>query len=173
VSFAKAVTSGYLPLGGVLVSKRVHGALESAPADQKFMHAATYSGHPVCCAVGLANLDIIEGEGLVERAGTMGARLLEGLEGLRDLPLVGDVRGLGLMCGVELVADRATKAPALGVGGKIARAALAHGLLLRIRAGGADPAIGDTICLAPPLMTPVEVIDRIPEILRTAIQAAS
>ena len=172
VSFAKAVTSGYLPLGGVLVSKRVHAALESAPADQKFMHAATYSGHPVCCAVALANLDIIEGEGLVERAGTMGARLLDGLESLRDLELVGDVRGLGLMCGVELVSDRATKAPALGIGGKIARAALAQGLLLRIRAGGADPAIGDTICLAPPLMTPTAVIDRIPEILRTAIQAA-
>jgi putrescine aminotransferase len=173
VSFAKAVTSGYLPLGGVLVSKRVHAALESAPADQKFMHAATYSGHPVCCAVALANLDIIEGEGLVERAGTMGARLLDGLEGLRDLELVGDVRGLGLMCGVELVSDRATKAPALGIGGKIARAALAQGLLLRIRAGGADPAIGDTICLAPPLMTPTTVIDRIPEILRKAILAAS
>jgi putrescine aminotransferase len=173
VSFAKAVTSGYLPLGGVLVSKRVHGALEGAPADQKFMHAATYSGHPVCCAVGLANLDIIEGEGLVERAGTMGARLLAGLEGLRDLPLVGDVRGLGLMCGVELVRDRGTKAPALGIGAKITRAALADGLLLRVRGGSADPAIGDTICLAPPLMTPVEVIDRIPEILRSAIQAAS
>jgi putrescine aminotransferase len=173
LSFAKAVTSGYLPLGGVLVSKRVHDALQAAPADQKFMHAATYSGHPVCCAVALANLDIIEGEGLVERAGTMGARLLAGLETLRDLPQVGDVRGLGLMCGVELVADRATKAPALGLGAKIACAALADGLLLRIRAGSADPAIGDTICLAPPLSTPTDVIDRIPEIIRKAIAASA
>jgi adenosylmethionine-8-amino-7-oxononanoate aminotransferase len=173
VSFAKAVTSGYLPLGGVMVSKRVHDALQAAPADQKFMHAATYSGHPVCCAVAMANLDIIEGEGLVERAGEMGKRLLAGLEGLRDLPLVGDVRGLGLMAGVELVKDRATKAPALGLGGKITKVALENGLLLRVRGGGADPAIGDTICLAPPLMTPVDAIDRIPEILRKAIQAAA
>ena len=80
VSFAKGVTSGYLPLGGVIASKRVHDAIESAPADRKFMHAATYSGHPVCCAVGLRNVEIIEEEGLVERAAVIGKRLLAGLE---------------------------------------------------------------------------------------------
>jgi adenosylmethionine-8-amino-7-oxononanoate aminotransferase len=172
VSFAKGVTSAYLPLGGVLVSKQVHEALTSAPADQKFMHAATYSGHPVCCAVGLANLDIIEKEGLPERAATMGKHLLKGLEGLRDMPEVGDVRGLGMMCGVELVADKGSKAPAIGLGGKVAREALARGLLLRIRGGGANPAIGDTICLAPPLMTPENVIDRIVDTVRASIEAA-
>src|SRR4051812_45436338 len=105
VSFAKGVTSGYLPLGGVIVSKRVHDALLAAPMDRRFMHAATYSGHPVCCAVGLRNVEIIESEGLVERAAVMGRRLIAGLEELRDLPVVGDVRGLGMMCGVELVTD--------------------------------------------------------------------
>jgi adenosylmethionine-8-amino-7-oxononanoate aminotransferase len=173
VSFAKGVTSGYLPLGGVIASKRVHDAIESAPADRKFMHAATYSGHPVCCAVGLRNVEIIEEEGLVERAAIMGKRLLAGLESLRDLPQVGDVRGLGMMAGVELVKDRGTKAPATGLGARITREAMARGLLPRIRAGGADPAIGDTICLAPPLMTPVETIDHIPEILREVIIAAT
>src|SRR5437660_1944133 len=122
VSVAKGVTSGYLPLGGVLASKRVHEAIESAP--ENFMHAATYSGHPVCCAVGLRNLEIIEREGLVERAAIMGKRLLAGLEGLRDLSAVGDVRGLGMMCGVELVADQASKTPALGLGAHITREAL-------------------------------------------------
>jgi putrescine aminotransferase len=173
VSFAKGVTSGYLPLGGVLISKRIHEAIETAPADRKFMHAATYSGHPVCCAVGLRNIEIIESEGLVERAAVMGRRLLAGLESLRDLPVVGDVRGLGMMCGIELVADRATKAPAIGLGARIVREAFARGLLPRNRAGSADPPIGDTICLAPPLMTPEETIDRIPEILRQAIVAAT
>ena len=173
VSFAKGVTSGYLPLGGVIASKRVHDAIESAPADRKFMHAATYSGHPVCCAVGLRNVEIIESEGLVERAAVMGRHLLDGLEELRDLPVVGDVRGLGMMCGVELVSDRKTKAPALGVGARFVREALARGLLPRIRAGSADPPIGDTICLAPPLSTPTEVLDRIPEILRDALVAAT
>jgi adenosylmethionine-8-amino-7-oxononanoate aminotransferase len=173
VSFAKGVTSGYLPLGGVIASKRVHDAIESAPADRKFMHAATYSGHPVCCAVGLRNVEIIESEGLVERAGVMGRRLLGGLEELRDLPVVGDVRGLGMMCGVELVTDRSTKAPALGLGARFVREALARGLLPRIRAGSADPPIGDTICLAPPLSTPIEVLNRIPKILRDALVAAT
>jgi len=172
VSFAKGVTSGYLPLGGVIASKRVHEAIESAPADRKFMHAATYSGHPVCCAVGLRNVEIIETEGLVERAAVMGRRLLAGLEGLRDLPVVGDVRGLGMMCGVELVTDRSTKSPAIGLGARFTREALARGLLPRIRAGSADPPIGDTICLAPPLMTPPEVLDRIPQILRESLVAA-
>ena len=116
VSFAKGVTSAYLPLGGVIASKQVHEAIESAPADRKFMHAATYSGHPACCAVGLRNVAIIEEESLVERAAVMGKRLLAGLEGLRDLPAVGDVRGLGMMCGVELVTDSGTKAPAVGLG---------------------------------------------------------
>jgi putrescine---pyruvate transaminase len=173
VSFAKGVTSGYLPLGGVIASKHVHEAIESAPADRRFMHAATYSGHPVCCAVGLRNVEIIESEGLVERAAVMGRRLLAGLEELRDLPIVGDVRGLGMMCGVELVSDRNTKAPALGLGARFVREALARGLLPRIRPGGADPPIGDTICLAPPLMTPPEVLDRIPQILREALVAAA
>ena len=78
-----------------------------------------------------------------------------------------------MMCGVELVTDRNTKAPAVGLGGRFAREALARGLLPRIRAGSADPPIGDTICLAPPLMTPPEVLDRIPQILREAITAAT
>ena len=79
VSFAKGVTSGYLPLGGNILSKRVHDAILNAPLDRRYMHAATYSGHPVCCAVGLRNVEIIESEGLVERAAVMGRRLLDGL----------------------------------------------------------------------------------------------
>src|SRR5881275_223198 len=99
VSFAKGVTSAYLPLGGVLISRKVHQVMLEAPPDQKFMHAATYSGHPACCAVGVRNIELIEQENLVERAAVMGRRLLAGLESLRDLPNVGDVRGVGMMCG--------------------------------------------------------------------------
>ncbi|HKX19866.1 MAG TPA: aspartate aminotransferase family protein [bacterium] len=173
VSFAKGVTSAYLPLGGIILSERVHGTLLEAPADQKFLHAATYSGHPVCCAVGLANVEIMEREKLPERAGLIGKRLLAGLETLGDLAPVGDVRGFGLMAAVELVEDKKTKKPALGLGGKVVREARSRGLLARIRAGSADPAAGDTICLAPPLTTPEETIDRIPAILRESIIAAT
>ena len=172
-SFAKGVTSAYLPLGGVLVSKKIHKALQDAPADQKFMHAATYSGHPVCCAVGLRNVEIIEKEGLVERAATVGKKLLAGLETLRDIPAVGDVRGLGMMCGVELVENRDTKKPAIGLGGKVTKEMMARGLLTRVRGGSADPAVGDTICVAPPLMTPEKSIDRIVSIIRDSLVAAS
>jgi len=173
VTFAKGVTSAYLPLGGVMVSKRVHDALQEAPADRKFMHAATYSGHPTCCAVALRNLDILEEEGLVSRAEEMGRRLRAGLDALRDLPVVGDVRGMGMMCGIELVTDRAAKTPALGLVPRVLQESRSRGLLPRPRLGSADPPIGDVICLAPPLMTPVETIDRIPEILRAAIIAAT
>src|SRR5437762_8316603 len=173
VAFAKGVTSGYLPLGGNILSKRVHDAILTAPADRRYMHAATYSGHPVCCAVGLRNVEIIESEGLVERAAVMGRRLIEGLRHeLGELPNVGDIRGLGLMCGVELVTDKGTKAPALGVGVKVAREAMSRGLMMRARPGSAEPATGDTLCLCPPLSTPDEILDKIPQILREAVTAA-
>ncbi len=173
VSFAKGVTSGYLPLGGNILSKRVHDAILTAPMERRYMHAATYSGHPVCCAVGLRNVQIIEDEGLVARSAAMGKRLLAALEELYNLPNVGEVRGLGMMCGIELVADKSTKAPALGLGVKIGREAMARGLLVRARPGSADPAMGDTLCLSPPLSTPVEILDRIPQILRESIIAAT
>ena len=173
VSFAKGVTSGYLPLGGIILSKQIHDAILEAPLDRRYMHAATYSGHPVCCAVGVRNVEIIEEEGLVERSAQMGKRLLAALEELYNLPNVGEVRGLGMMCGIELVADKSTKAPALGLGVKVAREAMARGLLVRARPGSADPAMGDTLCLSPPLSTPDEILDRIPQILRESIIAAT
>jgi adenosylmethionine-8-amino-7-oxononanoate aminotransferase len=173
MSFAKGVTSGYLPLGGVVVSKGVHQAMEDAPMDERFMHAATYSGHPACCAVGLRNIDIIEQEGLPERAAVMGRKLLAGLETLRSLPAVGDVRGLGMMCGVELVEDQATRKPAIGLGRRVVAEAMKRGLILRQRGGGGTPVSGDSLCLAPPLMTPEATLDRIVSIVGEAIQSAT
>ncbi|MDR7416619.1 MAG: aspartate aminotransferase family protein [Armatimonadota bacterium] len=173
VTFAKGVTSAYLPLGGVMVSREIHEVILEAPLEQRFMHAATYSAHATCCAVALANLDILERENLVERAAAMGVRLLEGLETLRDLPVVGDVRGLGLMAGVEFVEDRKTKEPAIGLGGRVLREARRRGLLGRLRTGqrGEHP-IGDVICFAPPFVITEEQVDRMVEILRDAVQAA-
>jgi len=174
VTFAKGVTSAYLPLGGVIVSRDVHRAILDAPLTERFMHAATYSGHPTCCAVGLRNLEIIEREGLVERAAAMGTRLLAGLQTLRDLPRVGDVRGLGLMCGIELVDDKATKAPAVGLGARVLAETRKRGLISRIRAAQtADYPIGDTVCVAPPLVITEVQVDRIVDILGEAIKTAS
>ena len=174
MSFAKGVTSGYLPLGGVVVSRRLHEALLDAPADEKFMHAATYSGHPVCCAVALANIDIIEREGLVERAQVQGDRFRTGLETLLGLPAVGEVRGIGMLAAIELVEDKGSKAPAKGLGARIVAEAANRGLIVRLRAAAdGPPASGDTLCFAPPLSTPEAILDRIVQILAESIQAAT
>jgi adenosylmethionine-8-amino-7-oxononanoate aminotransferase len=173
MSFAKGVTSGYLPLGGVLVSKRIHQAIEDAPMDERFMHAATYSGHPVCCAVGLANIDIIERDGLVERAQVQGDRFRSGLLTLASLPAVGEVRGIGMLAAIELVEDKGTKKPAAGLGGKVVAEAMKRGLIIRQRgASDGPPASGDSLCLAPPLMTPEGTLDRIVQIVGESIEAA-
>jgi adenosylmethionine-8-amino-7-oxononanoate aminotransferase len=166
MSFAKGITSGYLPLGGIMVSEPIRQAILSVPPEKRWMHAFTYSGHPTCCAVALRNLDILEREGLVERSAKMGERLLKGLKTLSSLAAVGDVRGLGLMCAVELVADKVSKAPfppARKVGEEVRRAVEARGLFTRIR--------GDVILLAPPLVITEAQVDRIVQILGEAIPA--
>ena len=160
LSFAKGVTSGYQPLSGIQLSDTIRDTIMNAPANETWMHAYTYSGHPTCCAVALKNLDIIETEGLVQNAGKMGERLLSGLEKLKSFPCVGDVRGLGLMSAVEFVADRETKAPA-GIGAKVRDACLERGLFTRIK--------GDIIMFAPPLIISEAEVDKILEILGEAI----
>jgi len=105
---AKGITSGYIPLGAVLTTDKVGNALQS---DFGFPMGYTYNGHPTAAAVALANLDIIEREGLLERAKTMGAYLHEGLKSLLDLEIVGEVRYVAMMHAVELVSDRETRAP--------------------------------------------------------------
>ena len=109
ITTAKGLTSGYLPLGAVLASSEVGATIKDA--ETGFMHGYTYCGHPVACAVALRNLDIIEHENLAANAITVGARLLNSLQGLLELPVVGDVRGAGLLASVELVADKNTKQP--------------------------------------------------------------
>lgn len=164
VSFAKGITSGYFPLGGIGVSDRIGAAIDSAGEDRTWMHAFTYSAHPVGCAVALANLQIIEREGLVERAGELGRRLFSGLQTFGSHPHVGDVRGLGLMCAVELVADKATKAEfpaAEKVGARVHAATQERGLFTRLR--------GDVYNLAPCYVTTAAQIDRMVEILGEAI----
>jgi putrescine aminotransferase len=166
LSFAKGITSGYQPLGGILVSEPIHQTMLTAPYADRWMHAYTYSGHATCCAVALRNLEIIEKEGLVERAEQMGKRLLDGARSLLDLRAVGEVRGLGLMVAVELTADRATKAtfdPGQNVMGRVRKELEARGLFTRV--------VRDVILLAPPLIITESEVDRILEAVRGGISA--
>lgn len=109
VSFAKGITSGYFPLGGAVISNEIYTALRDGLDGMPFLHAFTYNNHPLGCAVGLANLKIIEEENLVENAAAMGAYLSEKLRVLSGNRSVGEIRSLGLMAAVEIVRNRKTK----------------------------------------------------------------
>jgi adenosylmethionine-8-amino-7-oxononanoate aminotransferase len=166
VQFAKGITSGYIPLGGIGVSDRIRDVINSVPPAKRWMHAYTYSGHPTCCAVALENIDIIQRERLVNRAADAGQRLLEQLRTLESLDGVGNVRGQGLMAAVEVVADKDTKElypPVGAVTQRLTDALLERGLCTRV--------VMDCICLAPPLMIEDELIDRIVEIIGETIPA--
>jgi putrescine---pyruvate transaminase len=161
--FAKGVTSGYLPLSGVMLTRSVHDTLKSVKGP--FMHGFTYSGHPTSCAVALRNLQIIEEEHLVERAAEKGAYLQERLQTLRSHEIVGDVRGLGLVGGVELVRDRATKESfdvSVGAARRVAVAALEQGVIVRALGG-------DVLAMSPPFVISNGQIDRMVEVLDKAI----
>ncbi|HIC33197.1 MAG TPA: aspartate aminotransferase family protein, partial [Gammaproteobacteria bacterium] len=166
IQFAKAITSGYFPLGGIGVSDEIAAVMNDSGSP--WMHAYTYSSHPVGCAVALAMLDIIEQEDFVGQAAQKGKRLLVKLkEALSDHPNVGDVRGLGMMCAVEYVQDRDTREPfdaKENIGAKIQREAVSRGMFSRVR--------GDVYCLAPPIVTEESTIDDIAEILAASTQAA-
>lgn len=167
LSFAKGVTSGYIPLGGVLISDRIQEVLRSVPDDHALMHGFTYSGHPVSCAVALKNLEIIERDGLVERAASTGMYLKHKLDELRGLPFVGDIRGRGLMTCIEIVADKGTRErfPFAGLArtAAVAKSAREFGLITR-------PLLDDILLLAPPLVITEAECDRAVQALASSIE---
>jgi adenosylmethionine-8-amino-7-oxononanoate aminotransferase len=177
LSFAKGVTSGYLPLGGIMVSRAIKDAMDSVAAENRWMHAYTNSGHPACCAVALKNIDIIERERLCERAADMGRRLEAALDAaFGSLPNVGDIRGgLGLLAAVEFVEDRETKknfAPELTFAAHLKAEMIERGVITRTRAAaGPDPAPGDILFFAPPLVVAEAEIDRFVRAARDAVDA--
>ncbi|KXK12100.1 MAG: putative aminotransferase [Chloroflexi bacterium OLB14] len=117
------------------------------------MHGYTYSGHAMSCAVGLKNLEIMEEENYPQRAKDLGKRLLTGLQTLKEFSFVGDVRGLGLVCGVEIVADKESKTPDPAMTMKIFKAAQEHGLRTR--------PVGNVLAFSPPLSINEEEVDEI------------
>ena len=158
ITFAKGVTSGYLPVGGVIVSGEV-----AAPfwgnEGATFRHGATYAGHPVCCAAALANIDVLEREGLIPRARELEGDLADALRSLEDHPHVAEVRaGLGLIAAVELSPETLDADP--GAVAKVVRAARDHEVLLRGLIG--------SVAISPPLTIQQEHISLIAESLAHA-----
>jgi putrescine---pyruvate transaminase len=166
MTIAKGVSSGYLPLGGVVLSERVREPLYS-DASLTLMHGFTYTGHPVACAVAVRNIDILERERLVERSARVGSYFLDRLQevGSRHSN-VGEVRGRGMMIGVEFVLDSITRAEVAiedRLAPKVSRAALDRGLICRPMPGS------DVLAFSPPLIADEADIDHLCNILDEAI----
>jgi adenosylmethionine-8-amino-7-oxononanoate aminotransferase len=169
ITFAKGVSSGYIPLGGVIASDELWDELrDPARRPGVLMHGFTHSGHPVACAVGLASIDAIEREGLLERVGEASRALATLVAPLRDHPEVGEVRQAGLMVGIELVADKESRQrwPAeVGRGRRAAAEARERGLLIR-------GLLDDILCLTPPFTISDEMMARAVKILTDSIEAS-
>ena len=169
ITSAKGITSGYVPLGAVFVSDRL---IRDIGSDEDraavFSNGFTYSGHPVCCAAALANMDVIENEGLLEHVRDIGPYFQARLKELEDLPVVGEVRGRGLMACVECVISKESQDPLVldyEIGNRIDRHCQALGLLVR-------PIINMCV-MSPPLIITREQVDEMVEKLRLGIERAT
>lgn len=157
-SFAKGITSGYVPLGGIGVTAEIYQRI--AAPDRMFMHGFTYSGHPVACAVGIANIGIIEREKLWENAAVRGEQLLKQLRTLESHPNIGNVRGKGLMALIEVVEDKTSKKTfdaSRGIGGKLMGLSRKKGVIVRCNDTG--------FAMAPPLVITEAEVEEMVNIL--------
>ncbi|MBN1317133.1 MAG: aspartate aminotransferase family protein [Anaerolineales bacterium] len=161
MTMAKGITSGYLPLSGTIASRKIAKLFWGKEADQ-FMNAGTYSGHPVCCAAALTNIDIIEREGLVSRSAEIGKRLHEGLFELLERPYVGNLSGTGLCAAVELVCDKQTKERLSNEPMAFLRGRMNDLGLLFYQAG-------NVVKFLPPLVMEPELVDRMLSIFKQSL----
>ena len=163
MTFAKGVTSGYIPLGGVMVGERVAKVMIEQGGE--FNHGYTYSGHPVACAVALANIRVLQREGIVERVhDDLGPYMTQQFAALSEHPLVGEVQTCGLMGAVQLVQDKATGKTfpsALDVGMVCRGHCFGNGLIMR--------AVGDRMIVAPPLVITRAQIDEMMALIRRCL----
>ena len=169
ITAAKGISSGYLPLGATILSDEIYDVLKK-PTDNAdiFYHGFTYSGHPVCCAAGLKNIEIMEREGLCEHVQKVGPYFEEQLSSLLELPIVGDVRGSHFMLCVENVANKETKAllpDEVNIGQRIADRCEEMGLIVR--------PIAHLNVISPPLTLTHGQVDELVEKLGKAIVATT
>jgi adenosylmethionine-8-amino-7-oxononanoate aminotransferase len=153
ITLGKGVASGYAPLGAVIVGPRIVDAF--AQGSGAFQHGFTYQAHPVSMAAGNAVLDVLENQDLFARVAEAGRELFAALEPLKSHPHVGEIRGLGLLAGVEFVKDKASREPfprEQNICEKIRQAAMEQGVLTYPTQGCVDGLLGDHILLAPPFV---------------------
>ncbi|MHB1133037.1 MAG: aminotransferase family protein [Chloroflexota bacterium] len=169
VTVSKAMGAGYFPVGATVFQEEIYQRLRRSSPNPNFFHGFTMSGNPVGCAVALKNIEIVEKRGLVENARRLGERLLAGLERFRELPIVGDVRGLGLFCAIEAVVDKESKEPlpeAIQRAGGLVKLAMDRGLMVR-----SSPTRNDLAVITPPLIVNEQQIDETLAIIGDSLQA--
>lgn len=172
ITCGKGIGSGYAPLGAVLIHDRIYQALVSSPYASAFT-GYTYSGHPVSCAAGLQVLRILRREGLIEKAREDGAWFFDNAQQLRRHSVVGDIRGKGLMLGIEFVADAQTKEPfdpSVGFAARVTEECWRRGMIVRSENGTIDGRRGEHIMLTPPLIATRDELSRIIGVLDEAIE---
>jgi adenosylmethionine-8-amino-7-oxononanoate aminotransferase len=175
MAIAKGLGGGYAPIGALLVQEKIFDAV--AGGSGAFQHSHTYMGHPLACAAALAVQRVMRRDNLLENVRVQGAYLSRRLkERFGNHPFVGDVRGRGLFQGLELVADRDTKAPfdpKAKLHARVKREAMARGLMVYPMGGTVEGHAGDHVLLAPPFIVDAAVVDTIVERLGDAIDAAT
>lgn len=173
ICIAKGLGAGYQPIGAMMCSSSIYNTI--ADGSGFFHHGHTYLSHPVAAAAGLAVLQEFEDHNLISQVRSRGAFLHAALMGrLAQHQNVGDIRGRGLFWGIELVADRATKTPfhsAMGIAGKLKKAAFSEGLLCYPMAGTRDGQNGDHILIAPPFISSEGELDKLVTILERSLAA--
>lgn len=172
ISFAKGITSGYMPLSATVAKQHVFEAFLDEPgSDSHFRHLTTYGGTPVCAAVALRNIEILEREELPERAAEMGTYLLGRLQRLLEHPNVGDVRGRGLLLGIELVQDKVSKTPLKSDRvAAVVKHCLDHQVIVG-RNTNTIPGYTNVLILCPPLVVTHEEADALADALYAAVSA--
>ena len=168
VTMAKGITSGYLPLAATAVRKEIYDAFKGQGDYDHFRHVSTFGGNPAACALALKNMEIYEEESLIERSETLGKELIDRLQDLEDHPYVGNIRGKGLLIGIELVADKQTKEPVdEAIVNKIIGDCKSKGLIIG-KNGDTVAGYNNIIALSPPLNITDEDLDFIVSVLKEA-----
>jgi hypothetical protein len=172
--YGKGITGGYAPLSAMLTTRRVLDVL--AQGSGAPLHNQTFSQFPVACAAGLAVIRQLKAKGLVERCARIGEVFQQRLGELLDHPNVGDVRGRGLLAGIELVEDQESRKPfdrSLRIAETVTEAAQAAGLVVWPSAGQADGTNGDLVLIAPPFIITEDEISELVHLLRIALDTAT
>jgi len=171
IATSKGITAGYAPLGATLATEEIWQVIENSGAP--FMAGHTLAENPVCCVAGVATLEYLEANEIVGHSHDVGAYLLARLHEFLEFDIVGDVRGLGLMCGLEFVQDKSTKEPfppAMKVGSLVFAEALARGMITFPCSGNIDGVAGDMMLITPPLIITRQQIDEVVDILKESVR---